>query len=154
MNRLHQVVNWIGYIGVLATVFILALNVASRKFGWPVPGTFSIVSVMAVFLAFPAIIHAYFERSHIIIDTLKSKFSPVTVEIFETIADIFAIGIWGLAGWVGLKYAEKMRVVNEVMDPLKFQVAPFRFIWAIGLLLICLVILFDRISILRRKDRR
>jgi TRAP-type C4-dicarboxylate transport system permease small subunit len=154
MERLHKVVNLIGYIGILGTMLILAGNVCTRKFGWPIPGTYSIVTVVAVFVAIPAIIHAQFQGAHVVIDTLKSKFSPIAIEIMETFADICAIGIWGLAGWVGLKYAEQMWAAKEVLDPLRFPVALFRFIWAIGLLLICFVILVERLLKLRRLGKQ
>jgi TRAP-type C4-dicarboxylate transport system permease small subunit len=147
------VTNTVGAIGIISTMLILAFNVCSRKFGWPVPGAYSIATVLAVFLAVPAIIHAHFERAHIIIDSLKSKFSPRALVVLETIADAFTVGIWGLAAWVGLKYALKMWAVHEVLEPLKFQLAPFRFIWAIGLILVCIVIFVDRFFILKRKDR-
>jgi TRAP-type C4-dicarboxylate transport system permease small subunit len=154
MERLHRFTNVVGYVGLLAIVLILALNVCSRKLGWPVPGAYSIVTAAAVFLAVPAIIHAYFERAHVVVGSLKGKFSPVALEILETIADIFAIGIWGCAGWGGLQYAEQMWVANEVAAPLDLPLAPFRFIWAIGLFLICFVILIDRLLKLMRKGRK
>jgi TRAP-type C4-dicarboxylate transport system permease small subunit len=154
MERLHKAINIIGYIGVLTTMLILAVNVSIRKLGWPVPGAYSIVTMVAVFVAFPAIIHAQFQRAHITIDTLKSKFSQRTIIILETFADICSVAIWGFAGWVGLKYAEKMWLAKEVLDPLRFPVAPFRFIWAIGLILLCLVILVERIQKIRNKSRQ
>lgn len=154
MKRLNKVINLIGFIGILSTMLIIAGNVCSRKLGWPIPGGYQIVTVVAVLLAVPAIIHAQSEGSHVVIDTLKSKFSPKAIGILETFADICAVGIWGFAGWVGLKYAEQMWSVKEVLEPLNFPVAPFRFIWAIGLLLICFVILVGRFFKLRRKGRR
>lgn len=153
MERLHKAINIIGYTGVLATMLILAVNVSIRKLGWPVPGTYSIVTMLAVFVAFPAILHAQFEGVHITIDTLKSKFSHRTIIILETFADICSLAIWGFAGWVGLKYAEKMWLAKEILDPLNLPIAPFRFIWAIGLILVCLVILIERIHKIRSKSR-
>jgi TRAP-type C4-dicarboxylate transport system permease small subunit len=154
MERLYKAINLVGYIGLLSTMLLLTINVCSRKLGWPVPGTYSIVTVIAVFLAVPAIINAQRQGAHIIIDALKSKFSPVTLKILETFADICAVGIWGFAGWVGINYAEHMWEIGEVVKPLEFPAAPFRFIWAIGLLLISFVILVVRFSKLRRKDRQ
>jgi TRAP-type C4-dicarboxylate transport system permease small subunit len=153
MKHLDRIVVWVGNIGILATMLIISFNVCSRKLGWPVPGVFSIVSIGAVFLAVPAIIHAHFDRAHIVIDALRSKFSPATLEILETIVGIFTIGIWGYGGWVGLEYAARMWVANEVVEPLNFPVAPFRFVWAIGLMLLCLVMLNDLFLKLRRKGK-
>ncbi len=153
MRHLQKVINWIGFVGILGTVFIMAGNVFSRKLGWPIPGTYSLITVGAVFVATPAIIYAQFEGTHIVIDTLKNKFSVMTIKILDTFADICAIGIWGFAGWVGLKYAEQMWAVKEVLDPNWIPVPPFRFIWAIGLLILCFVILTNRIIKLRQKGR-
>src|SRR5512137_342330 len=144
MKQLHKVINWIGFIGILGTMLILAGNVISRKLGWPIPGTYALVTVAAVFVVTPAIIHAQFVGIHIVIDTLKNKFSVRTIEILDTFADICAIGIWGFDGWVGLQHAARMCAAKEVLNPSWIPVPPFRFIWAIGLLLLCFVILTNR----------
>ena len=154
MEKLHKVLNWVGFIGILGTMLILSCNVFSRKLGWPIPGTYSLVTIGAVFVATPAIIHAQFVGIHIVIDTLKYKFSVRTIEILDTFADICAISIWGFAGWVGLQHAERMWAVKEVLDPQWIPVAPFRFIWAIGLLLLCFVILTNRIIKISQKGRQ
>lgn len=151
--KLHKVINWIGFIGILGTMLILAGNVISRKLGWPIPGTYALVTVAAVFVVTPAIIHAQFAGIHIVIDTLRHKFSVMTIEILDTFADICAIGIWGFAGWVGLQHAERMWAVKEVLDPRWIPVPPFRYIWAIGLLIFCFVILTNRIIKICQKGR-
>lgn len=153
MKRLDKIVLWVGYIGISATVLIFVINVCSRKLGWPLPGSYSIITVMAVFLAAPAIIHVQIQRSHLIVESLTSKFPPRTLKIMETIADIFSLGIWGIAGWLGLKYAAKMWVAKEVAEPLNFPVAPFRLIWAIGLIIFCFVILIQLLFKSKRRER-
>jgi TRAP-type C4-dicarboxylate transport system permease small subunit len=153
MKRLDQIVLWVGYLGISVTILIFILNVCSRKLGWPLPGTYSIISVTAVFLAVPAIIHVQIHRSHLVIESLTSRFSPMTIKTMETIADIFSLGIWGIAAWLGLKYAAKMWVAKEIADPLYFPVAPFRFIWAIGLIIFCFVILIQLLLKSRRRER-
>jgi TRAP-type C4-dicarboxylate transport system permease small subunit len=143
MKRLDQIVLWFGYFGISATVLIFVINVCSRKLGWPLPGSFSIVTMIALFMAVPSIIHVQIQRGHLTIESLTSKYPPRTLKIMETIADIFSLGMWGIAGWLGLKYAAKMWAAKEVTEPLLFPVAPFRFIFAIGLIIMCLVILIQ-----------
>jgi TRAP-type C4-dicarboxylate transport system permease small subunit len=131
---------WSIIFGCVATGILMltaVINIIVRLFGGVIPGAYSIIVLIAVFVISPSLIAAAIEKRQISIDSLYGKYSPKGKLTVDWISGIIGIAIWGTAAWVGFQHAWDMWIRVELLDPLNIPVAPFRFVWNIFLVLFC-----------------
>lgn len=112
----------------------------------PIAGSIDVGEIMVVTLAFLGVAYTQVQRGHVRVEILISRLSRHTQAILETITSFLSAGIFGFIGWeVGVR-AVGIMVSREpdVLSPtLQIPEAPFMLLAAIGLVILCLVLLVN-----------
>jgi TRAP-type C4-dicarboxylate transport system permease small subunit len=131
-------------IALIGVMLLIGADIIGRIFGYPVPGTYEIVSLaggLIVGLALPATSGA---KGHVSTDLLMGKLS-VRTRLFLTVMTRFiGIAVFLLAGWGMIMMGVRLRVSGEVTAVLAL---PFHYVaYAIGgAFLMQVLVLFSEI---------
>jgi TRAP-type C4-dicarboxylate transport system permease small subunit len=127
MSSWMEVLAGIALIGVM---LLIVADIIGRKFGFPVPGAYEIVSIMGgliVGLALPATTRA---KGHVSADLLLAKL-PQKPRLFLTVATrVIGMAVFMLAGWGMVMMGIRLKMSGEVTAVLAL---PFYYVaYAIG----------------------
>jgi TRAP-type C4-dicarboxylate transport system permease small subunit len=139
LERINRVSSIAGQVLLAVMMLLIVANIVSRLFGLAIPGSYSIVVIMAVLVVSPAIMFTELDKSHMVMDFVVTRYPHRLRITVASIAFILCVVIWGLACWACLDFAWDKWVAFEVLDPLDIPVAPFRFIWGFALFLLSLI---------------
>lgn len=160
MNRFADVVRRIIVLGTgLGAVFlagIMVLIVASiitRFFGRVIPGSYEMIELMIVVTVAFALAYAGLRQGHVTVNIIVSRFPQRFQGIVAGFTCLISLGIWGLMAWVAYDIAVEKGIL-EVTDYFLVPYIPFRFIFALGLLLLSLVFLIDMYKAMKRGLKR
>jgi TRAP-type C4-dicarboxylate transport system permease small subunit len=141
MSAWMEIVAGIALIGVM---LLIGTDIVGRIFGWPVPGTYEIVSLaggLIIGLALPATSRA---KGHVSTDLLTGKLSEKARTFLTVMTRLIGIVVFLLAGYGMVMMGVRLKVSGEVTAVLAL---PFYYVaYAIGgAFLIQTLILFTEI---------
>ena len=130
-------------IGIMA--LLVVSNVLGRfLFNQPLLGIVELVEMMMVIIGFFAIAYTAIDRGHVRVDLVISRLSRRTQAILGSIAFLLSAGIFAIITYQGsvntIYYAQHLKEASTVLS---VPFAPFRFVMALGCLLLCLRLLVD-----------
>lgn len=142
VQRIVKVSMGIAGVFLLAMMAVVVVNVISRPFGEVVVGTWELVSLLIIVTAVFALGYTTFYQGHIMVRIVIERFSRRIQAIFTIFHSLIGIGIWGIIAW---KSSEILfaRLLEERTTLLLIPFLPFRIIWLIGLIILCLALLLD-----------
>lgn len=144
-----------GIYALMAMMLVVVGNVVCRFFRVFIQGsTYDLVELMAVVLVSFAVAYTALTGGHIIIRILISRLWPRTQAILEAFTSVLGLGIWAVAAWAGARFAWEMWLKGEEFPVVGVSVALFRYVWVLGLILLCLVLLLDLSKALPRTVRK
>jgi TRAP-type C4-dicarboxylate transport system permease small subunit len=139
-------VSWgtnIGAVFLIAIMFVICSNVVFRMFGAVIPGTYELVEVMVVIVAGFALSDTEIHHRHTNVDMVTTHL-PKKIRLWlENACHLVSFVFWGLIAWASAGIMMDKAAKGEATDLLKISVIPFRAVWVIGLILICLVIIYN-----------
>jgi len=160
MKRFADIVRRIIVLGTgLGAVFlagIMVLIVASiitRFFGRVIPGSYEMIELMIVVTVAFALAYTGLRQGHVIVNIIVSRFPQRFQGIVAGFTCLISLGIWGLMAWAAYDIAVEKGIL-EVTDYFLVPYIPFRFIFALGLLLLSLVFLIDMYEAMKRGLKR
>jgi TRAP-type C4-dicarboxylate transport system permease small subunit len=126
---------------MVAMMTIVVVNIIGRMFGKAIIGTYEAVQLLiVVFVAF-AIGYAAIKDAHVNMDIIVLRVSKPTQRVLAIISSIFTLGIWVLIAWFTLEFAGEQRLIGEHTIIMEWPIYPFRYIFALGAIVLCLVLL-------------
>ena len=129
-DRLSTWTEVVAGIALIGVMLLIGSDIIGRIFGWPVPGTYEIVSLaggLIVGLALPATSLA---RGHVSTDLLMGKLSERSRLLLTVMTRCISIGIFLLAGYGMVMMGIRLKVSEEVTAVLAL---PFYYVaYAIG----------------------
>lgn len=145
-----------GFMDKLAGVFIFSVmllivtNIILRAaFKHPILGTYEIVGFLAAMGVSLGLAHCALREGHIAVSFVMERFSPKVQAVVNVVVNTVSIVFWTAAVWYIGKYALAMKTKGLVSSTAEIPVYPFIYMVALGVLGLCLVLLFKLLVSLR-----
>lgn len=134
---------WVSIVALIAMMLLTTSDVTLRYFGYPIMGTYEVVTFLfAVIVAFP-IAYTQILRGHIAIEFLVSRFPERVQAVLESIAHFLGLGVFSLLAWQAVVLGANFWSVGQVSETLGFAFFPFVWGVAFGCATMCVVLLID-----------
>lgn len=160
MNRFADIIRRVTVLGTgLGAAFlagIMVLIVASiivRLFGRVIPGSYELIELMIVVTVAFALAYTGLKQGHVTVNIIVSRFPQRVQDIVAGFTCLISLGIWGVMAWAAYKIAVEKGIL-EVTEYFLVPYIPFRFVFALGLLLLSLAFLIDMYNALKRGLKR
>lgn len=139
----------IGITSIASLMMLTVVTVVFRAIGIAFPGTY----VLAELLLIPAIsfslVYAAWKRGHTRVELLVSRFSLRVQSLLEALLTALGTIFWAFISWSVIREALIRQAQNERAPLLDFPVAPFRWLLATALVLLCVVLVYQALHALR-----
>lgn len=140
-NGLRQVIlgiNYLAYLGIVFMALVIIANVIGRYFfRKPILGTVEIVEMAMIIIVFLAISFTDLYSGHVNVDILISKFPKPIQKTIAIVTNSLCLIIVGILTYKSFANAiDYIKTPGEVTSLLEIPLSPFRFIVAVGFLLL------------------
>lgn len=135
---LHIVGQGIIIMMVLITVADVILRYIFNK---PILGSYEITEFMMVLLVFASAGYTMAVKGHVCVDLVTSQLPPRAQAIIESVTSLLALGLFSLVTWRNVLHAETVLRRHDVSAELFIPVSPFILFIALGVAVLCLVLL-------------
>jgi TRAP-type C4-dicarboxylate transport system permease small subunit len=147
-----QVLNGVAAVSVAAMMLLTCADVLLRLFRSPIPGTYEMVGFLgAVFVSF-SLAQTSLDKGHIAVDFFVRRFPAGIRQAVYPINALICAVLFGFAFWYCLQYALDSRQAGEVSLTLQMPIYPFILGTAIGCGSVCIVLIFQFLSLFRSKE--
>ena len=154
LGRVVKVLAGIGVVCLLAVMLAFVGNIIFRAFGKPILGTYEVVKFFMVPVIAYAIGYTALMRGHVVIEVVIARFPKRARTIFAAITTLFSLAIWTLMVWKSTEFAVIKWARGETTEQLELPIPLFRMIWAVGLLVLVLVLCVELARVLKgQRDR-
>ena len=145
----------IAALALIAMMVIITGNILGRIFiSTPILGAVEIAGLFGIVLSSIALPYVEKERRNVIVEILADKFPPRLRGFTD--AFVFLLSLGGIAAMSWAMFNESFHAASfgEETGVLRIPTTPFKFIWSIGILLLCVVIIVNIISSIRKGVKR
>jgi TRAP-type C4-dicarboxylate transport system permease small subunit len=145
-RAMQKTVDWgtnVGAAALVSVMFIVVANVVYRAFGGVIPGTYDLVEIIIVLVAGFSISDTEIHERQTNVDMLIIHLSEKLKLRLQNVCNFISFVYWAVIAWSTSVVTLENLTRGEVTDTLKISVIPFRCIWSIGLILICLVLIYN-----------
>jgi len=143
----------IGAAFLVGMMVLVVANIIYRLFGHVIPGSFELSELMIVVAVASALGYAAVHKSHIVVKIVVSRFSQRWQAIIEVLMSLISLATWAVIAWASFNVLSQ-RWLTEVTDLLDIPYLPFRMIFVVGLVLLCLVYVTDLFRALSQAVKR
>lgn len=144
--QLGAVSKWLnraaGAVLLLMMVLVNA-NVVLRPMGMPIWGTYEIVGFMGSLVLSFALVQATYQRGHMAVEILTSRFSPRVRSILGVFHSFTGFVIMSLVAWQCARFATRVLRTGEVSATLKMPYYPFLYAIATAFGIAAIVVLVE-----------
>jgi TRAP-type C4-dicarboxylate transport system permease small subunit len=144
----------IGSLAVLVMMVIISFNVFGRWFGRPILGAIDIGGLAGGVAAAIALPYATRERRNVVVDVLSEHLPRRVKGFVDAFTFLLSVVAAGLITYVAFKKAIWAAGFNEQTLVVGAPTSPVRFIWAIGLFLLFLVLIRELVISFRKGVKR
>jgi TRAP-type C4-dicarboxylate transport system permease small subunit len=142
IKRLTGVFLAIGTIALIVMATIIALNVLGRSFlGKPILGTLDISGLAGVVFATVAVPFVESQRRNVVMEVVSARFPPRLQAFMNAFVLALGLGACGLVTWAMVKESMRSASFSEATLISRIPVAPFKYIWSVGVALLCIILL-------------
>src|SRR5690606_33485334 len=157
-SRLLERLAWfsvlIGGIGLFLSMFAGVADIASSRFGRPVPGAYELTESVMVLVVFGGLAYAQIQRKHIRVELLYLRAGPRLQSPMDVLADVAGMLFFGLLLWQGWNEALYSWDIREATSgAVRLPLYPARFVLVFGAALYLLQLLLDFAEDLRALSR-
>jgi len=143
----------IGAAFLVGMMVLVVANIIYRLFGHVIPGSFELSELMIVVAVASALGYAAVHKSHIVVKIVVSRFSQRWQAIIEVLMSLISLATWAVIAWASFNVLSQ-RWLTEITDLLDIPYLPFRIIFVVGLVLLCLVYVTDLFRALSQAVKR
>ncbi len=142
LNRLGTCGAALSAIDIGVITLILVAGVAMRFLGSVIAGTFDLVETFVVVIGAFGFVYCEIQDRHTKADIIVNHFSFRTRSRCEALTTFLTLGFWCVLLYSGWTMLTRMYEEGEATDVLKINVVPFRALWVLATLLMCVVLVF------------
>lgn len=149
-----RVLNWIGACSLAGLVLLMTMSSLWRYvFRSPIGGSVELIEIMMSFTVFLGLGYAMTQKSHITFDLVVSRLPKDVRAVIHSIMCFLGAGLFGLMSWRTAVQAINVWREGEITGDLPIPLAPFMLVAALGMAVLCSVLLVQFLySLLRTKD--
>lgn len=131
-----------GGLFLVAIMLMVCSNVVFRIFAGVIPGTYELVEILIVVVAGFALSDTEIHHRQTRVDMVTSHLPKNMKRWLENVSYLISLVYWAIIAWASLNITIDKAAKGETTDVLNISIIPFRVIWILGLVLICLVIIY------------
>jgi TRAP-type C4-dicarboxylate transport system permease small subunit len=145
----------VGAVALMVMMVIVVGNSLGRAFfKTPIFGAIEIAGLAGVVVVAAAIGFAELEQRHVVVDVVANRFTPRSRMIADAITLFLSLGAVAFMLWAISKDALNSVTTHEITLTTGVFTAPFKFTWAIGVIILCLFLLQHLTKAIRRRGKR
>jgi len=145
----------VGGIAMMVMMAIVVGNSLGRAFfKRPIFGTIEIAGLAGVVVVAVAVGFAERERRNVVVDIVANRFKPRSRALADAFTLFLSLGAVAFLLWAVFNDSLNSLTVREVTLTTGVSIAPFKFTWAIGLMILCLFLLQHMIEAIRKGRKR
>jgi TRAP-type C4-dicarboxylate transport system permease small subunit len=133
----------IAQAGVVAMMLLVVGNILLRVVWRPIFGAYDYVQFIGATLVSFAIAYCAVQKGHIYVELVVARFPEQVQGIIGSITGILSLGIFGIISWQCVVFAGDAWRVGETSMGTQVPLFPYIYGVALGIALLCLVILVD-----------
>jgi TRAP-type C4-dicarboxylate transport system permease small subunit len=126
-------------VGMVIMTMVVMVNIFMRFFGESLTGTYEVVQLASVVVVSLAVVYTALKRMHIVVEVVTSRLPQRARMICYTFARSLSAITCAMLTWAVATSAWKGWGIGEQTSTLEVFIPPFRFFWALGCALLCLV---------------
>lgn len=131
-------------------MLLIVANIILRTvFNQPILGTYEVVGFLTAMGVALALAHCAFQEGHIAVSFIMERFPRKTQSMTAVLVNAVSLVFWTAAVWSLGKFGYAMKIRGLVSPSAEIPVYPFIYLVALGLLGLCLVLLFKFLVSLR-----
>jgi TRAP-type C4-dicarboxylate transport system permease small subunit len=135
-------------------VIVVGNSLGRSLFKTPIFGTIEIAGLAGVIVVAVAVGFAEREQSNIVVDVVANRFTPRTRALADAFTLFLSVGAVAFLLWAIFNDALHSLTMREITLTTGVLTTPFKFTWAIGVLILCLFLLQHMIEVFRRVGKR
>ncbi|MEJ2739316.1 MAG: TRAP transporter small permease [Dehalococcoidia bacterium] len=145
----------IAAIALVAMMVIISTNVLGRVFlHSPIFGALEISGLAGIILASVAIPYVEKERRNVHVEILVDKFPPRIRGFSDAFVLLLSLGAVAVLSYAMIRESLHAASFGEETLVLALPTTPFKFIWSIGTILLCVVLLVNIITSIMKGMKR
>jgi TRAP-type C4-dicarboxylate transport system permease small subunit len=154
----HVITKVLLVIGGIALMVMMAIvvgnSIGRALFRTPIFGTIEIAGLAGVVVVAGAVGFTERERRNIVVDTAANRLKPRMRALVDAFTLFLSLGAVAFLFWTVFNNAIRSLTIREVTLTTGVLIAPFKFIWAIGIIILCLFLLQHMIEAIRKGGKR
>jgi len=135
-------------------VIVVGNSLGRAFFKTPIFGTIEIAGLAGVIVVAAAIGFAEREQKNIVVDVVANRFTPRIRALADVFTLFLSLGAVAFLLWAIFNDALNSLTIRETTLTTGTFTAPFKFTWAIGIIILCLFLLQHMIEAFRRGGKR
>jgi TRAP-type transport system small permease protein len=139
---------------VVMMVIVVANSMGRALFRIPISGTIEIAGLAGVIVVAVAVGISQRESRNIVVDTVASHLAPRTRAIFDACTLFLSFLAVGFLCWVVFGEAVSAWQLQETTLTTGVSTVPFKFAWAIGILILCMYLIQHVIEAVRKGGKK
>ncbi len=151
IGKATKFLDQIAGLAIIAVMLLVVANVILRAtVKSPILGTYEYVGFITVIIIGLAVAHCAFQNGHIAVDFIMNKFPDkvkIPVDFFIHLVSFIFLALSSLHI---INYARSMILTGEVSPTTKTPFYPFIYVAALGLVVLCAVVLIRMISLTKK----
>ena len=145
----------LAFVALMTMMITVVANIIGRIFfKTPIMGTLEIAGFAGVIVVAVAIGFAQRENRNVVVDIVAQRFSSRIRRITDSVTFLLSLTAIGFLFWAVAESAIESLASGDVTLTLGIQTFPFRFIWAIGLLVLCGFLIKHIVTTLRGDPKK
>lgn len=147
VDRMNQVMVWFAGTMILLMMALIVLNSLKRMVSAPFAGTVEVVCWLGALAGMFSLGYAQLHKSHVFIDLIITKLSPVLRKTIHTMINIVCSLFFCLAGWQLFIYGLSLIENGVVSETLRVIYYPVVMIGSLGFLGLVLAMIKETILV-------
>jgi TRAP-type C4-dicarboxylate transport system permease small subunit len=145
IERIIAVINRGGYgiaqMTVVVLMVLVGANILLRKVWHPIIGTYDYVGFITAVMAAFSIAYCASVKGHVAVDMLVQKFPQKVQTVLDVFSYLMSLAVYAVVTWRVGVFAEEVRTTGSVSLSVAAPYHPYLWGMALGLGLLCLVLL-------------
>lgn len=149
VSRIAEGADKIAWVAVVGMMGLVVANCISRRFGYPIYGSYDFVCFLLVLVVVPALAHCAAQKGHIYLSILTDRFPQRVQLVIELIVNIISFIFFVLVAWQLGERATYTVQTGLLGMTSRIPVYPFIYLESLAVLILSLVFLKDVIEIVK-----
>ncbi|MCF8010855.1 MAG: TRAP transporter small permease [Clostridiales bacterium] len=132
-------------------MILVVSNIILRTvFSHPILGAYEYAGLLTSIVIALGVANCAVNNAHIAVDFIIERLPGKTKSFFDSFINFTAVLFWGVTAWHVGKYAQSTAAKNVVSSTAQVPLYPFIYVIALGLFVLCLVLMVKLIESIKK----